>query len=840
MRPEIGPRKKENFMKRLLPLIFTLASILTLSIAAGAATFTVTKAANSNDGFCDADCSLREAVAAANDGDTVAFSPSLVGQTFLLGGTDIQITEDITIDGNLDGTNVAFVSGNGTSRHFWIQATGKLTLRNIMLVQGNGTGTSLSGSGGSIGTEIGGVLDMDRVAVRSNTALETGAIRLSGGVNNRITNSSITGNTSGAITAIAVINDANVSISNTTVSRNRIVGLGSGWGAITVFAGTIIMRNCTVTENEAELGGGMYIVGDVGDVVNIGNSIIAGNTASTMGQDINLIVPATLSSAGGNLIGNTQTIPAGIFNQTKDVVNVNALLAPTNSQQGGHPIDTHPLQAGSPAIGGGINGIAQEPLSGFPLTTDARGSGFPRQAGTSVDKGAFEDQSLGASLVVTKLADTNDNVCDTDCSLREAVFAAGIDPGTDTITMAANVFGTISLNGEIPIQNQNVNIVGYPSISSETLVVSGSNIGRVFEAENSNVTLTGFTIADGTGQGSSQPFGGGAMRVFGGNLTMNQMIVRDNTVGSTEFGGAISAQLVNVIRIGNSTFTRNHANSVPALALGAGVTYITNTTISGNTDPVGGDCGGAVSVDGSMYMRNSTVTLNRCSASNDGAGILCGGSATCNFGNSVIANNIALTNPDLNMLPGGTLQSVGGNLIESMTGYNTAILIAPNDQIGVSANLLPLTDNGGNVPTHAPGVGSAALNTGWNPVATDPFSAAALPTDARGQGFSRISGGVVEKGAYEAQGIVTSASVAIGGRVLGLGGKGVSNALVTLSGPSGEIGVVMTNSFGYYRFEDVEVGHTYLISVSAKRYRYAPRVINLTDELLDLDLFPIQ
>src|SRR5258708_38405387 len=42
-----------------------------------ASTFTVTKTADTNDGTCDSDCSLREALAAANanaGGDTIAFN----------------------------------------------------------------------------------------------------------------------------------------------------------------------------------------------------------------------------------------------------------------------------------------------------------------------------------------------------------------------------------------------------------------------------------------------------------------------------------------------------------------------------------------------------------------------------------------------------------------------------------------------------------------------------------------------------------------------------------------------------------------------------------------------
>ena len=49
--------------------------------------------------------------------------------------------------------------------------------------------------------------------------------------------------------------------------------------------------------------------------------------------------------------------------------------------------------------------------------------------------GAISAQA--ATLTVTKTVDTNDNVCDVDCSLREAIFAATSD---DSIDFAAPFF----------------------------------------------------------------------------------------------------------------------------------------------------------------------------------------------------------------------------------------------------------------------------------------------------------------------------------------------------------------------------------------------------------------
>ncbi len=48
---------------------------------------------------------------------------------------------------------------------------------------------------------------------------------------------------------------------------------------------------------------------------------------------------------------------------------------------------------GSPAIDAGSNALAVDPTTGLPLTTDQRGTGFPRIANGRVDIGAYEVQS---------------------------------------------------------------------------------------------------------------------------------------------------------------------------------------------------------------------------------------------------------------------------------------------------------------------------------------------------------------------------------------------------------------------------------------------------------------
>lgn len=84
----------------------------------------------------------------------------------------------------------------------------------------------------------------------------------------------------------------------------------------------------------------------------------------------------------------------------------------------------------------------------------------------------------------------------------------------------------------------------------------------------------------------------------------------------------------------------------------------------------------------------------------------------------------------------------------------------------------------------------------------------------------------------------SAARVAIGGRVENGGGSGIGRVTVILEDPSGETRVAITNAFGYFRFDDVEVGRTYLVSASHKRYSFASQTVQVQDEVTDLTFVP--
>lgn len=81
----------------------------------------------------------------------------------------------------------------------------------------------------------------------------------------------------------------------------------------------------------------------------------------------------------------------------------------------------------------------------------------------------------------------------------------------------------------------------------------------------------------------------------------------------------------------------------------------------------------------------------------------------------------------------------------------------------------------------------------------------------------------------------TAAGVEVSGRVITPDGRGLRNAIVSMTDGNGVTRTATTSTFGFYRFEDVEVGGNYVMSVASRRYRFNPRVVQVLDNLSDVD-----
>ncbi|MFM8008586.1 MAG: choice-of-anchor Q domain-containing protein, partial [Dolichospermum sp.] len=157
-----------------------------------------------------------------------------------------------------------------------------------------------------------------------------------------------------------------------------------------------------------------------------------------------------------------------------------------------------------------------------------------------------------------------------------------------------------------------------------------------------------------------------------------------------------------------------------------------------------------------------------------------------------MAGNINSNAPDLlsSFLSSALFNGNNNNLIGNLTGAKGTVgtgtdIVNPNPGLG------PLQNNGGLTLTHALLSGSPAINAGNNsliPADTEDLDGDGnrtepIPFDNRGSGFTRISSGTVDIGAFEFQ-PAPNLSLSINDVTLTEGNSGTKNATftVTLSG----------------------------------------------------------
>ena len=168
-----------------------------------------------------------------------------------------------------------------------------------------------------------------------------------------------------------------------------------------------------------------------------------------------------------------------------------------------------------------------------------------------------------------------------------------------------------------------------------------------------------------------------------------------------------------------------------------------------------------------------------------------------------------------------------GNIWAAAAGGGTAFVVPPGNY---------RTQDPGPFSTIDPGPPFSSLDTA--------FSSVALPNGTWVLRFLDCAG--IDTGTVSAANLTigslgpTSAGANISGRVAVLNGRSLSNVEVMLTGGNLEQPVrSRTNAFGFYMFENIPSGQTYILSVGSKSHFFPDpiRVINLDDELMGVDFF---
>ncbi|MCR9201647.1 MAG: right-handed parallel beta-helix repeat-containing protein [Planctomycetaceae bacterium] len=688
------PRSIEMLESRQLLTTFTVNSLAD------------TADANPGDGIAadaNGETSLRAAIEEANllaGSDTIAFNDgSLPGVNFhdatpdviTLSGSPLSISSDVVING--PAADLLSISGGGTSRVIAIGTAASVTIDALSVIDGQ------SNNGGGINSS--GDLTLRNVSVHNNRAR---------GIQN---------GGSGSLTVI-----------NSTVRDNFDAGIRS--------FGDVLVINSTVSEND---GNGIRQSGTSGNVKIVNSTVVSNATNGVNNQN-----SGPLEIVNSIVAGNGIQLFGSIDVNLNNIIRNNENGVVERLQDNGGPTRTHALVPGSAAINGGDDALALDE-NGAPLTSDQLGNTrFLR----TVDIGAVEYREAD-SLVVTTDADIVDPT-DSLTSLREAVAFANSNPdvsditfgngtalagGTDFTDAAADV---ITLGGTQLDVNSDVSVSGP---AAQLLTISGNDQSRVFRVGSGDVLFSDLTVANGSTNGD----GAGILVTTAADVTLDRVVLSDNTAGTFEEGGAIrnngrltvsdSYFVGNESRrgggifnrsslvISGSTFADNTADTFGGAVFNEGTLTVVNSTLSGNQARSGG--GGLFNLGGATVI-NSTITGNT-SSSGQGGGLRNSGiNGTLTVQNSIVVGNTANTG---NNTAGGLTPASGSNLTS-----------------GIAADVLDpvLSDNGGTTLTHALASGSAAINAGNDTLALN-ADGAALVTDQRGA--ARIVG-TVDIGAVEA------------------------------------------------------------------------------------------
>jgi hypothetical protein len=412
-------------------------------------TITVTNTNDSGPG------SLRQALADANDGDTINFA--VTGVIGLTSG-ELVIDKNITITGpgsdqltvrtvdfqhylrifHVMGSPTATIEGLtiGPSIYFYgcgiLNDQATLTINNCAVTGNDGqtlgagisnggtltinnsriTGNGLEYQGTGVGISSSGTLIINNSIISDNHSAkgqtDGGGIDSSGML--EITNSTIDGNSVGGFGG-GIYNTGNAIISSSTISGNFSGGgypgpqTGPGFGGGILNGGTLTITNSTISGNSAltinqgpGCGGG---IGNSGSL-QIANSTISGNSGANGGAICNHAVPLQIA----NSILNAGDLGENIFNDGGTITSLGYNLSSDNGggylNGPGDQTNTNPILGPLQNNGGPTQTHRPYPQSpaidaGDPNFTpppfyDQRGTGFDRVVNGRIDIGSFEVQ----------------------------------------------------------------------------------------------------------------------------------------------------------------------------------------------------------------------------------------------------------------------------------------------------------------------------------------------------------------------------------------------------------------------------------------------------------------
>ncbi|MEA2561924.1 MAG: hypothetical protein QOH06_3428 [Acidobacteriota bacterium] len=400
-----------------------------------------------------------------------------------------------------------------------------------------------------------------------------------------------------------------------------------------------------------------------------------------------------------------------------------------------------------------------------------------------------------AVFIPTKLTDSADGACDSDCSLREAVLAANAADtadGPDFIVLGAGIYSLsltgagedLGATGDLDIL-ENLAIVGRDAAGT---VIDANKIDRVFDVPAGvKLELASLTVTDGSVSGAN----GGGIRLLG-ELDLKRVVVSLNRAENGK-GGGISAQIHSVLDVDQSSILQNRSTNQGGGIYLEGEIHMVNSTVWGNVaEQLGG--GGIYAAENAIgTVSNSTLYQNSVVAGSGGGVYVVDQPFIAvdylTFENSIIAgssSNPATANRDCY----GVALSAGHNLLGEGSGC-LDFGLHPGDLEGTIAapldpKLLAFAETGSPTPVLRPAAGSPAIDHG----------ADCEPVDQRGAERSETA---CEIGSVEVTGQCTSGGPAL---CLNKSRFQVQVIWTTATGNGAGQAIQLTDESGFFTFFD--------------------------------------
>ncbi|OZC04284.1 right-handed parallel beta-helix repeat-containing protein [Rubricoccus marinus] len=641
-------------MRPLYSFLGVLVLLLVITPLASAATIIVTTLDDELNS--DGDCSLREAIAAANTDalvddctagsgnfDAIRFDqPAPLTIALTLG--PLEITTDVVIHGGQQDDSTVTLRSDGTRRIFYI-TSGRLAISDLTLRDGRAV------RGAAVYVSPGARFVCNRSIVRNNEA--TGTSSTDGGG--------------------AIYNDGgDVIVANSTLEQNAASGESGSGGAVFNNGGTLTVESSDFIRNTAMRAGGAIESAGASTTTMRFADFVRNEAQSNPGNGGAFHISSNGSATirEGVVSGNIASREGGGFWNGTGTMEIDDTRFENNEARGDEADD------GGGAI---FNNGGTLSISGVTATGNTA-------SGASGSGGAL--MSVGGTMTVFSPTITGN---------RANRAGAGIESAGGMITI---VRGTISEN-VIPAETASPGNGGGIHAGGGTLTIEGTTIadnqategGGVWSNGDLIIRASGGTssiISGNVGRGDEATNGGGGVYVeTGGDALIARSEIFSNAAsGASGSGGGLFVARGAVATLDNVFVDNNAANRAGAgIENAGGEVLLIQTMLTSNAIPAAtanpGNGGGLHSGGGTVTIRGGEIVANQAT---EGGGLWSSGVLVVELSGS----GPSITQPDIsaNDARGAAADNGGGGVyMESGgEGFITGAVLLTNRALGASGS----------------------------------------------------------------------------------------------------------------------------------------------------------